>query len=304
MAPIGTDTLWQIAVARWAEIAGKSPDLEPALALQHAMLRTVVEAAERLEEADARLPNIPVDVVLARWIRGVPALRNEPVPIPAGLTAVLPALCDTLVQGGAGDAALHIRDALLNGTIDAGSMLAVSLARNEKAIRTSALHLGLSPDLVWLIGELGSSPLAHHLQARLLGRPEILRALRDWNHGYCPCCGSWPVFIEVLDGSRVLRCSYCAAAWELSSCRCLYCGTSGDDVVAAEAGQRSRRIELCGKCGGYTKVIEVSSRTRFPLLAIEDLASVDLDEGAMNRGYRRPTLRDLDGIEPLSSGCT
>lgn len=303
MPPIGTDSLWQAALARWAEIAGKSPDLEPALALQQALLRTIADAADRLEKVDPPLANIPFDVVLARWIRGVPGLRNETIPIPPGFAAVLPALCETLVDGGAGDAASHIRDALLNGTIDAGSMLAVSLARNEKAIRTSALHLGLSPDLVWLIGELGSSPLAHHLQTRLLGRPEMLPALRAWDRGYCPCCGSWPVFIEVLDGSRMLRCSFCAAAWELTSARCLYCGNAGENFVAAEAGQRSRRVELCGGCGCYTKVVEVSSHARFPLLAIEDLASADLDEGAMNRGYRRPTLYDLDGIDPRSSDC-
>ena len=298
MPPIGTDLLWQTALARWAEIAGKSPDLEPGLP-PASLLRTIVDAAEVLSRSmhsSRRRGPGQMDPAACR-------LRNETIPIPAGLTAALPVLCETLVQGGAGDAALHIRDALLDGTIDARSMLAVSLARNEKAIRTSGLHLGLSPDLVWLIGELASSPLAHHLQARLLGRAEILRALRDWDRGYCPCCGSWPVFIEVLDGTRVLRCSYCAAAWELSSCRCLYCGNSGDDFVAAEVGQRSRRVELCGGCGGYTKTIEVSSLTRFPLLAIEDLASVDLDEAAMHRGYRRPTLYNLDNLEPLSSGC-
>ena len=48
------------------------------------------------------------------------------------------------------------------GSIDADSLLGVSLARNQKAIRTSALHMGFSPDLVWLIGELGSAPLAYH----------------------------------------------------------------------------------------------------------------------------------------------
>ena len=34
--------------------------------------------------------------------------------------------------------------------------------------------------------------------------------------------------------------------------------------------------------------------TPFPLLAIEDLASMDLDRGAMKRDYRRPELFDLD----------
>ena len=49
----------------------------------------------------------------------------------------------------------------------------------------------------------------------------------------------------------------------------------------------------------YTKVIDVATPTPFPLLAIEDLATMDLDQGAMERGYRRPELFDLDTIEPL-----
>jgi hypothetical protein len=303
MFPIGTSDVWQLALARWAEIARNIPDLEPALTLQQRMLRILLDASNQLDGDMAASPTNPSDAILGKWVRGVPAFRNDRTPIPPQLKDTLPALCHVLVEGGAGDAVEHVSHALATGEIDADSLLRVSLARNEKAIRTSALHMGLSPDLVWLIGELGSSPLAHRLQARLLGRAEILDALPDWNRGYCPCCGSWPVFIEVLDGSRALRCSYCAASWELSSSRCLYCENSGDDFVAAEAGQLSRRVELCGGCGGYTKTIEVSSPTRFPLLAIEDLASVDLDEGAMRRGYRRPTLYDLDSLEPLSSGC-
>ena len=58
-------------------------------------------------------------------------------------------------------------------------------------------------------------------------------------------------------------------------------------------------------CANYTKVIESAAPAAFPLLAIEDLATMDLDEGAMQRGYRRPDLVDLDSIEPLTSpSCT
>jgi hypothetical protein len=38
-------------------------------------------------------------------------------------------------------------------------------------------------------------------------------------------------------------------------------------------------------------------------LAIEDLASMDLDQGAMGREYRRPELYDLNGVEPFKSPC-
>ena len=87
------------------------------------------------------------------WARGLPALRNEAVAIPPGLKAILLPLCTALAECGAGESALHIRDAIAANGIDADSLLGVSLARNQKAIRTSALHMGFSPDLVWLIGD-------------------------------------------------------------------------------------------------------------------------------------------------------
>jgi FdhE protein len=236
----------------------------------------------------------------------VPALRNENVLIPAPLVAVLPALCDVLAQGGAGDSAAHIGHPLAAGEIDGGSLLRVSLARNRKAIRTSSLHHGFSPDLVWVIGELGSAPLAHYFQTRLLETPPLKAALLTWDRGYCPCCGSWPALIESLarrSAAReggALRCSYCAASWELSSRRCVYCANEDDRLVVAapDVERPGRRLELCGACGGYTKVMTAADLTPFPLIAIEDLATMDLDEGAMARGYHRPDLFDLDTIDP------
>ena len=306
MLPTSPDDLWQRATARWAEITAISPDLTPAIALQQRLLRAIIDAAEQLDQP---LPaGLTPDSVVDKWRRGVPALRNERVLIPDGLKETLPGLCGALADGGASDSALHIRDAILDKRIDAGSLLSVSLARNQKAIRTSALHMGLSPDLVWLVGELGSCPLAYHLQTRLLGSdPRTSTGVRPqrWDRGYCPFCGSWPTFIESHHRSRALRCSFCAFAWELQSRRCIYCGNSGDDFVSAvpEVNRRDRSVELCSKCGNYTKAIEVSAATPFPLLAIEDLASMDLDAGAMNRGYRRPELYDLDNLEPIKSSC-
>lgn len=299
-----TENLWQLALARWAEIGASSPELAPALALQQGMLRILIDAAERLEDPDQELPEIALDAVGDKWARGVPALRNEAISIPATLKQLLPALCNTLVNGGAGDSALHIKDALTKGEIDAGSLLSVSLARNQKTIRTSSLHHGFAPDLVWLIGELGSAPLAHFYEARLLSAPSLQELVREWDRGYCPCCGSWPALIEMLNGARFLRCSFCAASWELKTRRCLYCGNADERFVAAapDMAREHRRIELCGGCGNYTKAIEVNALTQFPLIAIEDLATLDLDQAAMGHEYGRPTLFDLDAIDP-SQGC-
>jgi formate dehydrogenase maturation protein FdhE len=67
--------------------------------------------------------------------------------------------------------------------------------------------------------------------------------------------------------------------------------------------RQNRRLELCAGCGSYTKVIEVDALTPFPLIAIEDLATLDLDEGAMGREYSRPPMFDLDAIDPPASAC-
>jgi len=235
----------------------------------------------------------------------VPAFRNTAVVFPSPLRSVLPLICDALIAGGAGDSARHIKDALEHGEIDPDSLLRVSFARNQTAVRTSSIHMGLAPDLVWLVGELASSPFAHRMQSAVLKLPSLQNGVRDWDRGYCPCCGSWPALIEVTDGVNVLRCSYCTAPWTIKSHRCVYCGL-GDSrfvVAATNMDDQDRRIELCSGCGCYTKVIGVDAPAAFPLVAIEDLATIDLDQAAMSRQYRRPPLVDLDAVDPPAPPC-
>ena len=177
----------------------------------------MLDASKGLEEV-APAP-LTAASIREKWARGLPALRNEAIAIPPGLKDILLPLCTALAECGAGESALHIRDAIAANGIDADSLLGVSLARNQKAIRTSALHMGFSPDLVWLIGELGSAPLAHHLSS-IVHRPSSIddgRSTIDdlWDRGYCPFCGSWPAYIEAHDGTHTLRCSYCALGWSL-----------------------------------------------------------------------------------------
>jgi FdhE protein len=302
---LDADALWQLAAGKWREITTNSPDLAPAVALQQRLLRILLDASAVLDDSIC-LPT-PGPSVLEKWRRGVPILHNERVTIPSRSSAILSPLCMALADGGAGDSALHIADALAGGTIDGESMVRVSLARNPKAIRTSALHFGLAPDLVWLVAELGASPLADHLQRQLFSAPnaDLHAGLADWDRGYCPFCGSWPAFIEARDDARRPRCSFCALEWRLVPDRCLYCGKGSADFVAAapDAHRRHRRVDLCRSCGSYTKVLEVAAPTPFPLVAVEDLATLDLDQGAMKRGYRRPDLFDFDKIEPFKSTC-
>ena len=260
----------------------------------------VIELADTIEGTWLPRLLLPPKYVAAKLGRGVPLFTGEPIPLPIVLKSYLPRFCDALARGGAGESAGHIAAALETGSIDAGSLLAASLSRDQTAIRTGALHRGLAPDLVWLVGELAVGPFAHALQRVTLGNAgdENVIAARDaWNRGYCPACGSWPALAEFAGGHRVLRCSFCAVGWELTAYGCIYCRERAKPFVTAapDLERPTRRVEICGSCAGYLKTVDAPELTPFPLVAIADLETMDLDLAAMENGYRRPQLPDVTG---------
>jgi FdhE protein len=278
-----------ISSGRWDDLRASRPDLAPAVDLQQNLLGIVVAAADALAGKLPRL-SLPPKYLAAKLARGVPILVGEPIPVPLHvLKSAFLKLCEALAAGGAGDAAEHIKQSVESGQMEAGSLLTASLSRNQEAIRAGAVHRGLAPDLVWLLAELAASPFAHALQTALL------TSKSEWNHGYCAACGSWPAMMEVVDGHRILRCSFCASAWERDEYSCTYCGNSSEAFVTAapDPERIQRRLELCGACQGYLKTVDVPALSPFPLLAIYDMETMDLDLAAMEHGYSRPPLREF-----------
>jgi FdhE protein len=298
---VHTADLHQMAERRWDALRSSRPDLAPAVALQRDLLATVMQLAATLEGRPRPRLSLPPRYVAAKLARGVPALAGEPVPLPVPvLTPALLNLCDALAAGGAADAATHIRDAVASGNMESGSLLTASFKRDQPAIRLGATHRGLAPDLVWLVAELAVSPFIHLIQRSLFegSEPDALpsalqEALGMFAHGYCPACGSWPAVAEVVAGHRTLRCSFCAAAWELPTYACIYCGEKNEAFVTAAPNEerKDRRVELCRTCGGYLKTIDLDALSPFPLLAISDIETTDLDVAAMEHGYARPQLK-------------
>lgn len=305
LAPAAREARFAAATSRWDAVLGSRPDLRPAVELQRELLKLIFDLAETIERG--RLPklSLPPRYLAAKLDRGVPALANEPIPVPVPLLKPgLLSMCEALARGGAGDAADHIRTQINETRMDAGSLLGASLKRDQEAIRTGAQHRGLAPDLLWLVAELAVTPFAYELQCALFGSttPESpLRAALDaWNHGYCPLCGSWPALAEVASTHRILRCSFCALAWELTSYACVYCDEDGEAFVTAapDVERKDRRVEICKACGSYLKTVDVPELSPFPLLAISDLETMDLDMAAMEHGYKRPAVKSFS-TKPL-----
>lgn len=297
--PEAIEPVRDIAERRWRAILEARPDLAPAVDLQRRLLTLVNELGRTIDAG--RLPrlSLPPKYLAAKLARGVPAFAGEPIPLPVPLLRIaLVKLSEALAAGGAGETAMRIRDAIDSGSMEAGSLLAASLTRNQTAIRVGASHRGLAPDLVWLVAELAVSPFVHALQRAVLDHPhdEALRsALDGWNRGYCPACGSWPALAEVVGGHRTLRCSFCSSAWELNQYACTYCGESGEPFVTAapDEDRKDRRVEVCTACGAYLKTVDLPELSPFPLLSISDIETTDLDVAAMEHGFARPALKDF-----------
>jgi FdhE protein len=167
------------------------------------------------------------------------------------------------------------------------------------------VHRGLAPDLVWLVAELALSPFVHALACSLFAHPAppLAEALDHWQFGYCPVCGSWPALAEVIDRRSVLRCSFCAAGWDHPGDRCIHCGHGGDrfELLTPSADRPDRAVEVCGACSGYLKVTRVRELSPFPLVAVGDLETMELDLTAIEKGYKRPDLPTFGHQTPSSS---
>lgn len=286
---------------RLDQLAAERPDLQPALVLQRTLLSRQVDLLEVLKAGGLPGLSLPPGYVAAKLRRRVPALYHEPIPLPSRLLeASAREFCDRLAEGGAGDAAKAVGHALDSGALNPGVLLSACFGRDQRRVRLLAAHQGVSPDIAWLVAELALAPFAHLLQMRVLAdaaptNPALGGALHEWACGFCPACGSWPAVVEVIGGRHHLRCSFCAAAWARPGDRCLYCGNDGESFVTAapDPEQAGRRLQLCGACGGYVKVLEGLEPVTFPLISIEDLASMELDVVAIDRKYLRPPLPEI-----------
>lgn len=287
-----------LADARWAALASAKPDLNAAVELQRQLLGAVLRLTTAIEAVGAPKLSLPPRYVTAKLGAGIPALVGEPIQVPAGtLGPTLVELCRHLAERG-GDAGRALDHAIRASQLDLAALLALTLRRQQAAIRTVATRAGIGHDLLWLVADLAVGPLAHVLRISLFdAAPEgspVLAALGTWTRGYCPLCGSWPGFAETSGGGRVLRCGFCAAGWAPAVQACVYCAGTVDVLTPSEH-QPARAIETCAACRGYLKRIAGDAPMPFPLLPLVDLESMDLDIAAMTAGFARPALKSFTG---------
>ena len=290
----------EAAEKRWEQLLERRSELGSTVAIQRLLLNRSLGLADFVEHAQPVQLQIAPARVADKLESRKPVLVGQAIAVSGeSLTSFLVGFCDDLSVGEAGEPASRLARRLNRREIDLGSLIASSLGRQQEAIREKAHHVGVSPDLLWLVAELTAGPIACWLRREVLfEHPAVETLLAGWREGFCPACGSWPAFAEHTGNnqrSRTLRCSFCGLGWTPPVHRCIYCDEHGPAFVMAspEPGDETRRLEMCQRCGGYLKGVEVAEETPFALLPVVDLETSDLDVGATTRGYGRPPMHDF-----------
>lgn len=113
----------------------------------------------------------------------------------------------------------------------------------------------------------------------------------------CPVCGSHPVASVVREqprqGLRYLHCSLCETQWHQVRAECTCCGDNTDIHIWSETETKAPlRIESCGKCQGYTKMLFTDIDPRLEVAA-DDLASMMMDAHLVEQGFHASTVNPL-----------
>ncbi len=248
-----------------------------------------------LSEAD--LPVTPVyltsDQAMRKLQSGFPLLYDIElgIDLPAASRLMI-RLARVVEEAGVGQgtpiSARSIRLSVEKKRLDVGPLLIQAASGDRGAVTSTALDLELDHGLLWALTECVLRPAFNAWRRQLTP----LSDGADWQRGECFVCGATPIIGELRDNNLVkhLRCGRCGADWQFRRLQCLYCGNEDHrtlSVLYNDYPHERQRVEACGKCRGYLKVITTFSATPPELLQAEDLATLHLDYAAQKRGYVR-----------------
>ena len=284
---------------------------------------TSVRAAGRFSGATAQGGQPEVDPAWRPWLRMVdraqkaaedPEWERLDVEPPADRASDAPLLHGAVVRVDARRARRLLRDLLREAERGAGgadgerpnesagsalksrvrrlataSVLEAAIAQDAEGIERAAESAGVDAGRLAVAAQLAATPILRACAARLRERIP-----QSWREGYCPVCGAWPATAELrgLERSRRLRCGRCASDWAMPVLQCPFCNELRHDrlrSLLSEGDEQTRRVDTCDTCKGYVKTFSTLQAMPPRALATIDLATVELDMVAQERGYARPS---------------
>ena len=172
--------------------------------------------------------------------------------------------------------------------LDALAFFEAALCLDEPRLGEEAKKVGIDPAALGAVAFLTAMPLLHACGQFLSGQLPAA-----WPYGYCPVCGVWPTLAELcgLERAHRLRCGRCGTGWRTTWLRCPYCGEYDHQrlgFLVPEGSVETRKVATCLSCKGYLKTLTTLQASPGYAIPLDDLATIDLDIAAMERGYARP----------------
>jgi FdhE protein len=258
--------LEEILPALFATPAEAASNLKSALAIERLQKRIPILRDEKV--------NFDLRTFKRRWLAVCKAIAHLPGGHQSSLTE-LPQTNPMADNVGAAFAAL-----------DPPALLNEVLAGRPEAVQGRAEALQLEASLTATVLRLTAFPILASIAG---GLAELHRA-HQWDQGYCPVCGSWPLLAELrgLEQNRFLRCSLCASDWHFPRLRCPFCDNRDHRQLGyfyVEGEENRCRAATCDACSGYVKTVATLAPLAGPQLLITDLVTLHLDLAAGDRGY-------------------
>lgn len=262
------------------DLAQSDPVVAPLALLQAEALRAAAEPSWRA--AAPAFVHSPAE-------QGWPLLHGQTLALDAEAPgALLARLVDVAAARGI-EGAPAMRRALSSRLLDGLDVLEASITFDASGVARQAEAATVDAALLGTLGQIATIPLlqacGQQAQQLLVGAP--------WEAGYCPICAAWPTLAELrgLERRVWLRCGRCASGWPFAHQRCTFCGQ--DDhrrlaYLAPEDDRETARAVVCEACGGYVKMVTTIGALAPAEVLLKDMATLELDVAAVDRGYARP----------------
>src|SRR5436309_1369720 len=186
-----TDELKQLVDTGLHQVADTRPDLVRAVELQRVLLDREIDLLEVIATGGLPGLSLPPRYLAAKLRRGIPVLHGEPIPLPGRLLKLSAReFCDRLAEGGVGEAAAAVAQALDNRALDGDALLSACFGRDQRRVRFMAMQQRVSPDIAWMVAELALAPFVYLLQTHTLTAGDangaVNLAIAGWDRGFCP----------------------------------------------------------------------------------------------------------------------
>src|SRR3954467_4801338 len=168
------------AAARQIEALRKAqPETKPWLAVLTAALEAATDPIWEKAAAGTRL--------MAERGPAMPLLVGAQIPLPERDAVQWVRRLLSLAGEGA-PASRSLRTAAKSGSLDAVGLLAAAIDVDEERLSRMAAGLDVDPDALMAVAVVAAMPLLQALRRRFAGATDP-----NWDEGYCPICGGWPL---------------------------------------------------------------------------------------------------------------